>query len=254
MKDSEFIELLNLYLDHEISAADSARLEAEVQTNPARRRVYQQYCRMQKACKLVAADFETTADRPEVAPPTKVVAFDPDALAPAAARRRRVNNFYTVGTLVAAAACVAIVFIGRNRQAATAELSTAAAPTVAQVAAPATPTISLSTANPAGNSGALKVLVAAPGRASTRLVADPLFLTGSSRAEAVYAAAVQQANDQLAWLEGVQLSPLQTRQVGADDLQFVSTLRPEGRALGQRPSNAARSAQAEEMVTFQFMK
>ena len=30
MKDSEFLELLNLYLDHEISPADAARLEAEV--------------------------------------------------------------------------------------------------------------------------------------------------------------------------------------------------------------------------------
>ena len=57
MKDSEFTELLNLYLDHEISAADAARLEAEVQINPNRRRVYQEYCRMQKACKLLAHDF-----------------------------------------------------------------------------------------------------------------------------------------------------------------------------------------------------
>ena len=39
MNDSEYIELLNLYLDHEISAADAARLEAEVQSNPARRRI-----------------------------------------------------------------------------------------------------------------------------------------------------------------------------------------------------------------------
>ena len=47
MKDSEFIELLNLYLDHEISVADAARLEAEVQGSPARRRVYREYCQMQ---------------------------------------------------------------------------------------------------------------------------------------------------------------------------------------------------------------
>ena len=53
MKDSEFIELLNLYLDHEISAADAARLEAEVQTHAAHRAMYQNYCRMQKACKMV---------------------------------------------------------------------------------------------------------------------------------------------------------------------------------------------------------
>ena len=59
MKDSEFIQLLNLYLDHEISGADAARLESEVQTNAARRQIYQQYCRMQKACRMIAADFET---------------------------------------------------------------------------------------------------------------------------------------------------------------------------------------------------
>ena len=59
MKDSEFIELVNLYLDHEISTADAARLEAEVQTNAARRQIYRQYCRIQKACRMAAADFQT---------------------------------------------------------------------------------------------------------------------------------------------------------------------------------------------------
>jgi len=62
MKDSEFLELLNLYLDHEISPADAARLEAEVRASPGRRRTYLQYCRMQKACAALAAEF--AADRP----------------------------------------------------------------------------------------------------------------------------------------------------------------------------------------------
>ena len=57
MKDQEFIELLNLYLDHEISPADAARLEAEVQSNLPRRALYNQYCRMQKACTSLGADF-----------------------------------------------------------------------------------------------------------------------------------------------------------------------------------------------------
>ena len=58
MKDSEFLELLNLYLDHEITPADAARLEAEVRADPERRRTYLQYCRMQKACakRPVSAD------------------------------------------------------------------------------------------------------------------------------------------------------------------------------------------------------
>src|SRR6476620_5983664 len=99
MKDSEFTELLNLYLDHEISAADAARLEAEVQSNPARRRVYEDYCRMQKACKMLAQDFasETSeADR-------KIVAFESGANA----ARNKLG--YLTGALAAAAACVAAV-------------------------------------------------------------------------------------------------------------------------------------------------
>src|SRR4051812_32659749 len=116
MKDSEFIELLNLYLDHEISAADAARLEAEVQSNPSRRRVYLQYCRMQKACKIVVADFQAEAAHAESESDRKVVAFDPAAIATAATHRSRMNTFYTVGTFAAIAACVAIIFVGRSRQ------------------------------------------------------------------------------------------------------------------------------------------
>src|SRR5205823_1698019 len=78
MKDSEFTQLLNLYLDHEISAADAARLEAEVMSNPARRRVYQDYCRMQKACKLLASEFQSEAAS---ADDRKVVAFEQTRLA-----------------------------------------------------------------------------------------------------------------------------------------------------------------------------
>jgi len=72
MKDSEFLELLNLYLDHEIAAADAARLEAEVKDNPDHRRTYLEYCRMQKACTLLAKDF---ASEPAE---KKVIAFEPN--------------------------------------------------------------------------------------------------------------------------------------------------------------------------------
>lgn len=61
MKDREFIELLNLYLDHEISDADAVRLEAEVQANPQRRATYLEYCRIQKACQLLAAELPAAA-------------------------------------------------------------------------------------------------------------------------------------------------------------------------------------------------
>ena len=50
MTEDRFHELLNLHLDHEATAAESAELEAELQRDPARRRHYRDYCRMQHAC------------------------------------------------------------------------------------------------------------------------------------------------------------------------------------------------------------
>ena len=62
MNDREFIELLNLYVDHEICAEDALRLEHEVATDPKRREVYDQYCRMQKACSMLSKELlESTA-------------------------------------------------------------------------------------------------------------------------------------------------------------------------------------------------
>lgn len=102
MTDRKFTELLNLYLDHELSAADATLLEAEIQRSPERRRRYRQYCQMQKACTLLAEDFRTEA--PEAG---KVTAF------PGARRRNIARSFYALGA-VAAAACVAFLVIGRQ--------------------------------------------------------------------------------------------------------------------------------------------
>jgi hypothetical protein len=73
MKDSEFLELLNLYLDHEITAADAVRLEAEIRHNAERRKIYREYCRMQQACRILAADV--TGVSSEIGSKAKVVAF-----------------------------------------------------------------------------------------------------------------------------------------------------------------------------------
>jgi hypothetical protein len=56
MNDKKFMELLNLYLDREIDADDALRLEAEVAANRKRRKVYDQYCRMQKACSMLTSE------------------------------------------------------------------------------------------------------------------------------------------------------------------------------------------------------
>jgi len=91
MNDREFIELLNLYLDREISPEDSLRLEAEVLSRPDRRQVYNEYCRMQKACSMLADEY---ADAPVASIPA-----------------RRASPWGSVGPMVAglAAACLLVV-------------------------------------------------------------------------------------------------------------------------------------------------
>jgi hypothetical protein len=85
------------------------------------------------------------------------------------------------------------------------------------------------------------------------LVRDPLLLTGTTQAEAVLAAAVQQANDQLSWLDSMRLTPLQQRTPA--DLTFAASLKTEGRPLGVRPSAPVKATEpADEMVTFKFLK
>ncbi len=102
MKESKFIELLNLYVDHQINASDAALLEAEIQRNPERRKVYREYCQMQKACAILAESF-----RPQTQPGGgQVVEFPP--------RRSRWNAATYVMGAMAAAACVALVVVNRS--------------------------------------------------------------------------------------------------------------------------------------------
>lgn len=53
MKEHRFKELLNLFLDHELSEQEADELEAEVRRDPARRATYHAYCRMHKGCTLL---------------------------------------------------------------------------------------------------------------------------------------------------------------------------------------------------------
>lgn len=97
MKESEFIELLNLYVDHEIGAEDAKRLEAEVAADPAHRRIYRQYCSMQKACTLLADRFQ-----------------EPVAGAVPARRAQRRRAALIPAAGLALAACVAVVLAVRS--------------------------------------------------------------------------------------------------------------------------------------------
>lgn len=113
MNDTDFIELLNLYIDHEIDSAGAARLEAEVARDPERRRLYRQYCSMHKACSFLART--TTAD---------------DRAVELTARRRSVFPLFATG-LMAAAAAVAVVIMTHSPRA---ELSPRPVPAITAVA------------------------------------------------------------------------------------------------------------------------
>ena len=108
MKDNRFIDLLNLYIDRQITAEETAELEAEIQQNPKRQAVYRQYCQIHSATKLVYESFRAGATDQPAAPagrPATIELFE--------SRRRRANWVYYAGGL-AAAACLALVFVRSN--------------------------------------------------------------------------------------------------------------------------------------------
>lgn len=251
MKDSEFIELLNLYLDHEISAADAARLEMEVQHNPARRRVYQQYCRMQKACTMLAKDF--VADQSGAAAEgeaRKIVAFESRSSAWG-------PGLFAVGGLVAAAACVAVVFVNRPTpeapQAGSSVPLAVVQPPASAVVAPAeTKVMVAQLESPATHASLVRtVTMPASGRNDLQpvLVARSLSLGGQFNATEV---AAMSDTPQLDWISGLKIAPLQRTQV--EELRFDA--RPAD--VIKQPAYGTRARPAQqgivEMTAFQFNK
>jgi len=128
MKHQEFIELLNLYVDHEINDEEAARLEAEVMHNPERRKTYEQYCRIQKACRLLAG---STAESGEVPEPETITFFPV---------RPWAGRLYAAG-LVAAAACVVVTLALRHDPGAPAVATAPLAVVDSQGLAPAAPAL-----------------------------------------------------------------------------------------------------------------
>ena len=61
MKQDKFIELLNLYLDGALTPDAAAELEREITSDPARHKIYRQYCQMQRACTLLSERFRDDA-------------------------------------------------------------------------------------------------------------------------------------------------------------------------------------------------
>ncbi len=60
MSNKEFLELLNLYIDGEISPEDRERVEREIATNESRRAVYNEYLRLQDATEKLFKHFHSS--------------------------------------------------------------------------------------------------------------------------------------------------------------------------------------------------
>jgi hypothetical protein len=104
MKESRFLELLNLYVDQQIEPRDAELLEQEILRDPARHRTYVQYCRMHRACTMLYEE----AMKGEVS----VRHSFEDAHEPAIATSRSWNPFLAAtGFAAVAAALVALAFL-----------------------------------------------------------------------------------------------------------------------------------------------
>lgn len=182
MKDSEFIELLNLYVDHEITSADAARLEAEVAGSPERARIYRQYCGMQKACLILADRFRETAPAPEA------------GIAVPAEPRIRGWGLPFAATSLAAAACLGLVLLARH-SAVPSGISASADP--AQAVAPAARPI-VAAAAPAPRDGGTEAVIN---------LSRPQVFGERNDSGALLASSSQQ--DPFAWMYRVQLAPIQ---------------------------------------------
>jgi cell division septation protein DedD len=129
MKDHRFIELLNLYIDRQITADETAELEAEIQSSPQRQAVYRQYCQIHAATKVVYESFRAGAENDVTAPtgrPAKIEVFE---------RRRRVGWIHYAGGIAAAAACAGFLLV-RSQPVAAPEASMTPAPVQTVAAAP----------------------------------------------------------------------------------------------------------------------
>ncbi len=222
MNDKEFIELLNLYVDREISPADALRLEKVVATNPRRREVYDQYCRIQKACSMLS---EETLDMSSVRTTPSVIEFpaqSPWRLGP------------MVAGLAAAAACAVVIVGVKNRESAVAPMAASASARSAVASSPVAA---------AADSLSMKPVL------FVRLPSDPAA-RGEQRTLLAYADA-QAPMPQLNWIGDIHMSPVSAAATG----DFLLNPKTDLKAAVMTDSPAPRDSQEPvETAAFRFQR
>lgn len=209
MNDREFLELLNLYVDREISAEDALRLEAEVAADPRRREVHDQYCRMQKACSRLSEETYTAS----------MAQTDPSLIAFPAPNAWRMAPFVAG---MAAAAVVAIAFVGLRGR-----VAPAAAPSV-------TASVGHERARPA-----------AAGLSDDSALMKPVFFVRQSPEQAPAQVA------QLTWIGDIRMAPV----ASLADADFLMNPKADLKEAVMADPQAGRGTQEPvEMTAFRFQR
>lgn len=228
MKDNRFIELLNLYVDRQISPAETAELEAEIQGSPERQKVYRQYCQMHRATKLVYESFR--AEAPESA---ETVTGNAAITRMASHQKRRpVSWMYYAGGL-AAAACLTFVvarvnFSPETEASSDAPLALAATEVAAKPAA----------------------VAASPTEPRAGLVS----LQNGLPVEPDYPALLAALRQQERTLAGSQFSPVRFQSLFDDGVFENRQLLPQGNQRVFRGRGAGNQQPAVEFTAFQFQR
>lgn len=244
MKESRFIELLNLYVDQEISHEDAVALEAEIARSPERRRMYQQYCRMSRASALLFEQFHAQsvpAPAGKLAEAArqaddKIVAFPGGSVA----ARSHASGWYVAAGFAAIAACVGFVLM-RPASPVGALAETKPAQAIAPAVAVSQPAALASAAKPAADT-----LAPAPVRDADFQPVFAVFMTDPASARETPATLASDATN-LDWMQQVKLTPLRLNSVPATSANHA----PESPASLQ----LHRTPQGEvEMTAFQFQR
>jgi len=229
MKDNRFIELVNLYIDRQITGEEMETLEAEMQSNPRRRAIYRQYCQMHRATTMVYESFRTDgAEQPGdmLRTDAKIARFESNS-----GRRRKHWTYYATGL---AAACVALAFarVTFTRTTASHQDSVVAA-------------------QPAKTATAVVAQAPLQTAAIEQPKAVPAMRTNTLVAEQDYAAmlAAMRKEDQRAFASG-QIQPSRTASLFEDGV-FDSQNSDSARIFRAKQS---KSAQQAEFAAFQFQR
>jgi hypothetical protein len=249
VKDRRFIELLNLYLDHQIGADEAAELETEVMRNPARRRTYEQYCRLQRGCGLLG-ERERSAAPASVAFARSLREAERKIAEPRGRASWWSPAYAGAFAASAMAACVAVIVVVKERAPSTTggtENILAQVPVVpTQVSEPPVPTeTALAVVIPADSAGAVQPMLA------TFELQPTLAASGFNVARNAREAEIALGDRQvLEWMQRVEQSGVQSIVVDDQAFETRATLHPDNRVFRSRHGLQGNA----EFTAFQFQR